>query len=329
MASSSCAKTFTAVSSRKNETAFPLFVDICKLSAMELKIYLNEILRSYYPDAVENADGYLYAKGSMPILLTAHMDTVHKELVKDFYEHKTNEGMTIISSPQGIGGDDRCGIYMILQILSTTEMRPSILFCEDEEIGGIGSNKFCKSEYIEDLCSMKFLIELDRANAFDAVFYDDDNQTFHDWIERETGYKEAWGSFSDISNLSPACGIASVNFSCGYYNAHTTNEFVVMEEMFDTIDTVVDLLKKANEVEQFEYIESTYTYNPYYTGYYYYQKPVIRMGVLEITYYDPQLGKYQNWAREVETEDKGWVDFFFEHTNVCLDMISDYDYYEI
>lgn len=338
----SCAKTFNAVSSRKNVTDYPLFVEVCKMSADDLKIYLNEILRNYYPDTTENVDGFLYAKGNLPVLLTAHMDTVHKELVKDFYEHTTDQGATIISSPQGIGGDDRCGIYMILQILFSTNFRPSILFCEDEEIGGVGSDKFCQTEFLEELESMKFLIELDRANSNDAVFYDDDNLDFHDWIETETGYKESWGSFSDISNLSPACGVSSVNFSCGYYNAHTTNEFVVVDEMLYTTEVVKMLLNKVNddkEMKQFKYVESVYTsslygwnrdswgtYNRYYTS-----TPALptKTGILEIVYYDATSDQYLTWAKEVVNEDSGWVEFFFNHTDVCMDMITDYDYYEI
>jgi hypothetical protein len=80
----------------------------------------------------------------------------------------------------------------------------------------------------------------------------------------------AWGSFSDISNLSPECKVASVNLSCGYHNAHTTSEYVIMEEMFNTIEVVRKLLDV--ECEQFEYVEKVYSrnyYNNYNCGYYY------------------------------------------------------------
>lgn len=328
----SSAKTFNAVTVHKNETDYPDFVNICLKSQMELKEYLYKVLMDFYPETTETGNGYLYAKGNVPVLLTAHMDTVHKELVRDFFEHKTKEGRTIINSPQGIGGDDRCGIYMILQILRTTEMRPSILFCEDEEIGGVGSDKFCNTEFVYDLSEMKFLIELDRANAFDAVFYEDDNADFHNWITKETGYREEWGSFSDICNLSPVCGIASVNLSCGYYNAHTTNEFVVVEEMLHTIETVKHLLTKANEVEAFEYVEVLYQSPAYSYGYYSgwrnnitYQKK--QSYVFEVYYIDPQSKKNTIWSKEVGSENEGWKDFFFDQTSVCMDDVIDYDYY--
>ena len=246
----------------KNETNYPEFIN-CKPTQKELKKLLEEkLLNSDYTDVV-TGDGYIYAKGTVPVLLTAHMDTVHKEPVKDFYEYyDENKNQHIISSPQGIGGDDRCGIYMILEIIK--EHKCSILFCEDEETGGIGGKKFCKTDLINELKDMKYLIELDRKGKNDAVFYDCENDDFTKFIENNTGYKEAYGSFSDISNLSPACKIASVNFSCGYYNAHTTSEYVIIEEMFNTIETVKKLL--TIECEQFEYIEKVYSSGNY--GYY-------------------------------------------------------------
>lgn len=332
------AKTFNAVAVRKNETDYPDFVNICLKSQMELKEYLYKVLMDFYPETTETGDGYLYAKGTIPVLLTAHMDTVHKDLIQDFFEHKTKEGRTIINSPQGIGGDDRCGIYMILQILRTTEMRPSILFCEDEEIGGVGSDKFCSTEFVYDLSEMKFLIELDRANAFDAVFYEDDNADFHEWITKETGYREEWGSFSDICNLSPVCGIASVNLSCGYYNAHTTDEFVVVEEMLHTIETVKHLLTKTNEVEAFEYVETIYQSPRYNYGYGYYGGWALdnygttttrKTGIIEVYFIDPETNEKLVWSKEVKSEDEGWKEFFFDQSHVCMDNVYDYDFYSI
>ena len=253
---------------KKNETNFPEFVELCKPKQMDLKKILeSKLLDVGYTDIV-TGDGYVYAKGTVPVLLTAHMDTVHKEPVKDFYEYFDEEKKQhIISSPQGIGGDDRCGVYMILELIKSHKC--SILFCEDEEVGGKGSEKFCKTELINELKDLKYLIELDRKGKNDAVFYDCENDDFTKFIEDNTGYIDAFGSFSDISTLSPACKVASVNFSCGYYNAHTTSEYVIVEEMLNTIEVVKKLLDV--ECEQFEYIEKIYSrgygYGYGYSGY--------------------------------------------------------------
>ena len=227
------------------------FVRICKMTQPKLKKYVCEMLREngYIPVC---EDGYVYAEGDIPVLLTAHLDTVHKQSVKRV---KVKDG--VLSSPQGIGGDDRCGVFIIRDIVCNTDLRPSILFCEDEEVGGVGSDKFCMSPYIDDLKEMKFLVELDRANASDAVFYSCGNSDFINWIQSETGYREAWGTFSDISILSPECDVASVNLSCGYYNAHRTDEYVVFDEMMHTVKVVRELLEvaKGDDVPQFVYMK--------------------------------------------------------------------------
>ena len=280
-----------------NETKFPEFIKLCKLEQMALKdILIDELLASGYE--VNYGDGYLYAKGNIPVLLTSHMDTVHKTPVIDFYEYYDEEKKRhIVSSPQGIGGDDRCGIYIILEIIKTHKC--SVLFCEDEEIGGVGSRKFCKSKLIDDLSKLNYLIELDRANGTDAVFYDCENDEFTEFITKNTGYKTAWGSFSDISNLAPECGVAAVNLSCGYYNAHTTSEYVVIEEMMNTIEVVKKLLDVECE-EQFEYIEFNYGYGNYGYGY--------------GGYYGGYYGSYgKGYGRSYYDDDDDFYDSYYKH----------------
>ena len=350
---------------RKNQTKFPEFVKLCKKTQKELiDILPKSLLEVGYTDIVVG-DGYIYAKGTVPVLLTAHMDTVHKVPVRDFYEHVNDKGKHVLASPQGIGGDDRCGIYMILEIIK--EHKCSVLFCEDEESGGIGSRKFCKTEFINDLEELKYLIELDRANGTDAVFYDCDNPEFTQFIEENTGYKEAYGSFSDISNLAPECMVAAVNLSCGYYHAHTEQEEVVVEEMLHTIETVKKLL--TVECEKFEYIEASYGYG-YGKGYGYYgyshyygrgynswyddddkwdsyydsvTKKTTKTTetsktssydwyekdkavIIYVTYYDPTTYEETIVSAYGRSEDSAWVKFFKENPDICWNLVIDYEY---
>lgn len=238
------------------------FIQICKKNQEGLKDFLEKKLRKKYQEVI-NEDGFLYARGNIPVLLTAHMDTVHKETCKTVTIKKA-DNKTILSSPQGIGGDDRCGVWIILGILKETDLRPYIIFCEDEEIGGIGSNKFINTRYADELTQMKYLVELDRANYDDAVYYDCGNQDFADYIEEKTGYTKAHGSFSDISHLSPDCDVASVNLSCGYYKAHTVDEYVVLEEMRATKEKVKELLEDIDNADAFDYQEVKFDWYKYY-----------------------------------------------------------------
>lgn len=313
------------------------FGNLCIKTQAELKRFLFCELINYGYDVVSQ-EGFLYAKGTTPILLTAHMDTVHKVQVKEYFINK-KKGKLIMRAKEGIGGDDRCGIYMILRIIKDG-YKPSVLFCEDEEIGGVGSRKFCESKYIDDLKEMKYLIELDRMNGNDAVFYDCDNEEFTQFILDNTGYKENYGSFSDISHLSPACKVASVNLSCGYYNAHTTSEYVVIEEMENTIKVVEKLLE--TDCEQFEYIESLYAGFKYAYGYsygygyeeddWYYSYSKKKgssnrntMMYLEVTYCKD--GKENVAFGRGFSESEAWFDFFIENSDVCWNNVLDYDVY--
>lgn len=233
------------------------FKEILRKSQSELKILVKEYIEKIgYKTII--GDGFIYAKGEIPILLVAHMDTVHKiKPTKIYYDQDEK----IMWSPQGIGGDDRCGVYIILKLLS--EFKPYILFTEDEEIGGIGAGKV-----VETLKkpNVKFIIEVDRRGNSDCVFYDCDNKDFHKHIE-SFGFKTAWGTYSDIVTLSNEWDIASVNLSSGYYNEHTTNEIINIEDMKITYERICDILEndKDNKV-YFDYQKKVYV-NKYGTEY--------------------------------------------------------------
>jgi hypothetical protein len=215
---------------------------------------VEELSETY--EKVISDDGYVFAQGKMPVLLVAHLDTVHKQLPQIvYYDEKTQ----IISSPEGIGGDDRCGVYMVLEVIKRYNC--SVLFCEDEEIGAVGAKKFTKSIDAKDL-EWNYIIEFDRRGSDDAVFYDCDNPKFEDFIT-ESFYKSSFGSFSDISVLAPFFKCAAVNLSCGYYKAHTVDEYVVFPEMVNSIHAACSILERTTEEDKFEYIEAKHSYRGY------------------------------------------------------------------
>ena len=313
------------------------FGNICTKTQVELKRYLYAVLKNNGYDPICE-DGFLYAKGEMPYLVTAHMDTVHKKQCRR-YNVFNCKGKHRIQSKDGIGGDDRCGVYMIVRMV-LDGYRPSILFCEDEEIGSIGAGKFCKTDYIDNL-NVHYMIELDRANANDAVFYDCDNKEFTNYILENSGYKEAIGSWSDICELSEESRIASVNFSCGYYNAHTTDEYVIFEEMQNTLMMVEKLLRL--ECDDFEYVPAVrYSKGYYKNGDSWYEeyfdclygtknKKKSAIAGMEIMY-NAYLANSNN--EYYPTEEIEWVtgesemecfgEFFTRHPDVCFNDVLDW-----
>lgn len=242
------------------------FISLCKATQPELKEYMEGYLgrRGYN---VINEDGFLYAKGTVPVLLVAHMDTVHAKQCK----HVTIDSGKI-SATEGIGGDDRCGVYIIKELVK--ELHCSVLLCEDEEKGTVGARKFTKTDYINNL-DVNFMIEFDRKGNDDAVFYTCDNQEFIKFVTDTTGYKKAFGSYSDISVLMPAAKLSAVNLSSGYYNAHSTNEYVIWDEMCDTIEIAKDLINAECD-GPFEYVAKKYEF----------QRPTASDNYYQFDFYD-------------------------------------------
>ena len=225
---------------------------ICKLAEL-----------GYEKDMVFTKD-YVFAKGNIPVLLVAHLDTVHKDLPIIFHD----ENKKALWSPQGIGGDDRCGVYAILKICQ--ELKPYVLFTTDEEIGAVGAEKFAQEINGKLLKKVNFAIEIDRRGFNEAVFYDCGNNEFQEFI-LSFGFDEEIGSFSDICMLSPKFDFASVNLSAGYYNEHTNYEYIMLDHLEYTICLVKKILQNEGSFKRYEYDEvpKIYKYDKAYWDAYY------------------------------------------------------------
>ena len=217
------------------------FEQIFQFSQERLKQALEaELITSEY--TVQKQKGFLYAEGSTPILLVAHLDTVHRALPETICYSADG---TVMMSPQGIGGDDRAGVYMILRLIQSVHCH--VLFCEDEETGGYGARAFTKSGIVPDV---NYIVELDRVGNNDAVFYQCRNRQFEQYING-FGFQTAFGSFSDISILAPKFNLAAVNLSTGYYHAHQPGEYVRLDKVEELIGRVEKLLQ--TKAERFSY----------------------------------------------------------------------------
>lgn len=205
---------------------------------------LFNFVAKQFPDnmTTKKRGSYILVEGMLPVLLVAHLDTVHQ-----YPPDVICEGEGMLMAPSGIGGDDRCGVYALLKIYNKMQERPSLLFCCDEEIGGVGAYDFTTDfesnllpEFINELY---FMVEIDRRGVNDMVFYSCNNKDFMDFWEN-AGFNLQYGSFSDISILMPVLGIAGVNLSAGYYNEHTSGEVINTEALEFIIDHVIYALSK-------------------------------------------------------------------------------------
>ena len=227
------------------------FEQLCGLSQTSMLKTMSTYLKAKYKRVVTNKD-YIYAVGDIPIALVAHMDTVFPKPAQNvFYDRRKN----VLWSPEGLGADDRAGIFAIIQIIRRG-YRPHIIFTTDEEKGCLGADKLGRIACPFD--DLRYIIQLDRRGANDCVFYDCDNQTFVDYVEK-FGFVEAIGSFTDICSICPPWKVAGVNLSIGYYNEHSIGETLFVGQMLDTIDKVCKMLnEKIEDIPKFEYIPLAY-----------------------------------------------------------------------
>ena len=216
---------------------------------------LFKMIADKFKGSTVNKDNYILVEGNAPLLLVAHLDTVHKEPVRIIC--KSNSG-NILMSPQGIGGDDRCGVYALVNIHEQAQIKPWLLFTCNEEIGGVGAEAFAE-DFMNgilptELVDLKAIIEIDRKGKNDAVYYDCVNYDFENYIT-EKGYSTAFGSFSDISVIAPVLGIAAVNLSSGYYYAHTLYEYINKKHLEATIQRVLEIVNDASKEDfpKYEY----------------------------------------------------------------------------
>lgn len=233
-----------------------LFYQIFQVNQFDLKRFLIKELDKYYTNIIIKPK-YIIAEGNIPVVLMSHMDTVFlKPPVNIYYDSRVN----VMWSPEGLGADDRAGIFSIIKLLRRGYL-PSIIFTTDEELGCLGAKKLIK-DITNPIVPVNFIIELDRRGEQDCVFYNCNNPEFQEYIE-SFGFLFNVGSYSDISIICPDWGIAGVNLSIGYEDEHSKQETLNITNMFNTIEKVSKILDEAKDgkTELYKFIPAEDAYS--------------------------------------------------------------------
>ncbi len=217
------------------------------------KVMKNFLTSRYSEERVFANENFIIACGESPIAIVAHLDTVFKYPVSDLYYDQTKN---VLWSPDGLGADDRAGVFAIIKLTKITP-RPSIILTMGEEVGGVGAATLASIPCPFD--NLKYMIELDRQGKDDAVFYSTGNKNFQNYIT-SFGFTKRKGTFSDISFLAPGWNKCAVNLSIGYEDEHSVIERLYVTHMFDTIHKVAKMLKETN-IPDFEYIDDEQYYS--------------------------------------------------------------------
>ena len=125
----------------------------------------------------------------------------------------------------------------IILALIKANVPTNFILTRDEEVGALGARSISASARYYDLCeklSVPALIEFDRKGDSDIIgaFNGYCDRGLSDLVEEvsEGGYHSEHGVFTDLDYLVDGLGVQGVNLSCGYYNAHSTKEYLVLKD---------------------------------------------------------------------------------------------------
>lgn len=261
-----------------------LLLDIFKIAAPsgkeeKMQEYIEKYLKKLNIPFIKDEVGNIYniAYDNKP-MLSAHIDTVQSAFDADltkFVKIRDN----VLSGYGVIGGDDKCGIYIILDVLKDRKI--NFFLSVGEEAGGKGSSHFAKLH--KELKNVLYCLVLDRRGTGDLICKNNQYGTIEleeDLLKvgKEFGYKSAIGSFSDADFLNNCLSCA--NLSVGYYNPHSRTEFVRLTDLERAnlyVKSIIDTLTwKYDKPDNYygknkwkygrEYGYSGYELNDDYTG---------------------------------------------------------------
>lgn len=215
--------------------------------------------------------------------IVAHMGTVH-DFKKDYkvvhgnLKGKKEEILWSSCLDKATGkiedcggcGDDGGGIFVALEALKNLDVI-KIAFFVQEEVGCIGS-KHVSLDFFKDV---GYIIQGDRKGSGDLIldyFYSEVvSKEFKDKCSplfKNYGFKAANGSFTDVMELAErGVGVCVFNFSVGYYNAHSDDEYTIIDELINSTEFALNLLTYLGK-NRFEHKYDKYNYGSKYSNYY-------------------------------------------------------------
>ena len=227
-----------------------------------LKKWLTDNGYSYFTDKVNNiyvtkqTDNVTY----FPCVV-AHTDTVHPiDVINIREEMLKNEQGELKKSlkayndngyPTGIGGDNKCGVFACLELLKELP-NLKVAFFVSEETGCHGSRAADETFF----SNVGYCIQFDApgnsmvsefcmgVQLFDkeSEFFKGANEVLTENFKGRNKYQSH--PYTDVYALKSKFNFSCINFAIGYYQYHTRNEYVVVEDVYNGINTGKKIIEK-------------------------------------------------------------------------------------
>lgn len=232
--------------------------------------YIVEWLKNnkipYYIDSYANVyatKGILSNPEEYYPCVISHTDTVHDidtiNVKEEYLKNAQGEKKLSLKAyndegnPTGIGGDDKCGVFACLTLLKELPVVKAAFFVSEET--GCHGSRNSDPKFFDNV---GYVIQFDAPenwmiseNCSGVQLFDRDSEFFDkcDIVLTESmdtkKMRYMRHPYTDVYAITKRYGISSINFSIGYYNYHTENEYVVVEDVFNGIEIgkkMIDLL---------------------------------------------------------------------------------------
>ena len=199
---------------------------------------------SHLDTVQNNQEPYIYAGVPLDLKTEITKDNQHKVSVD------SNGGASI-----GIGADDKSGICICLSMFNYLDKFKACFFLDEEE-GCIGSNNLDK-DWFNDV---GYVIGYDSPDLHRAAWACSGVKLFSYKFYEEHMKKvcDKWGltkgcffsePFTDVKNIREKTDIICMNFGNGGYLAHSSSEFIILEDMDHACGMGVELVKSIGLTE--------------------------------------------------------------------------------
>lgn len=224
------------------------------LKEKNIPYFVDEHLNVYATKQTDESVGYLPC-------VVSHTDTVHGlgeiNIREEFLLNAQGVSCPSLKAydnhgnPTGIGGDDKAGVFACLTLLEELPNLKAAFFVSEET--GCHGSKFASSEFFENV---GYAIQFDAPENWmvteycwgqqlfdrEAEFFEICNEILTEGMGEDLEYLVH--PYTDVWALRGKFDISCINFSIGYYDYHTINEYVVIEDVFNGIEMGKKMIEK-------------------------------------------------------------------------------------
>jgi len=204
-------------------------------------IYITKGKSDNYPCFVAHTDS-VHDIVEMEVM-TEMLPNTDGELKESFKAYRTDNGQ-----PTGIGGDDKAGVFICLELLREIDVC-KVFLPVAEETGCNGSSQ-ADPEFFKDVA---YAIQFDSTEnntmsrtLMGVPLFEEDGKFINkvSYLINEYGLTN-WCShpYTDTMVLKQNFDFSCLNFAAGYYNYHTVDEYVIIEDVHNTLELTKEIVK--------------------------------------------------------------------------------------